>query len=383
MTYGYISLIFIAIVLVGMGMPLLKKARPGLRWALVLSFELVLLIYLASLRLIAPAWPLVEATGGLSAKWAIMLYIGPTEQLWLMAILAVHIVHSLLHRHQMARLPLASLLLYFFSLYGIVGIVVSKDLFNLFVMIEIFSISLVGLLLNYDDARHAALSFKYFLVNSLAAAFFLLGVMIIYRGTGLLNVDQVAELALAGGNPAINQAGAFILCALVLKLLLFPLGSWAQELVDHGSPLGLSFVISLMPLLFVYDLQKLFFLFNPAQIGALWLVLLINLLFYLWLSVKEECRGRKAGALLMGLGGLMISLALLMIVWGKGNLLVILCLVISLAKLGLSSLPGYSLCHLNDDKPAFLQKLRNISVGNTVSMMLTILLLFLALSIVA
>ena len=85
----------------------------------------------------------------------------------------------------------AALLLYLILIMGINGMVMTRDLFNQFVFLEIVSIATYGLLgLDRTPAALAA-SFKYIMATVLASSFFLLGSVLLYYVTGTLNIDEM------------------------------------------------------------------------------------------------------------------------------------------------------------------------------------------------
>ena len=74
---------------------------------------------------------------------------------------------------------------------GIQGMVMTRDLFNLFVFLEIVSIATYGLLSLQDTPAALSATFKYLMATVLASTFFLIGTMLLYAVTGLLNIDDL------------------------------------------------------------------------------------------------------------------------------------------------------------------------------------------------
>src|SRR5690606_27727356 len=74
---------------------------------------------------------------------------------------------------------------------GMTGIAVTADLFNLFVHLEVASLSAYALTgTGRPGAARAGLN--YLLIGSLGASLYLLGVGYLYAGTGSLNMADVA-----------------------------------------------------------------------------------------------------------------------------------------------------------------------------------------------
>ncbi len=181
-------------------------------------------------------------TAGSVAPFSISLRFGPWEGLFAFA---TNIAALLAAWHLRERLAAgyASLLLYLIVVMGINGMVMTRDLFNLFVFLEIVSIGTYGLLgLGRTPAALAA-SFKYIMATVLASSFFLLGSVLLYHVTGTLNIDDmVANRALITG-PIGTTALLFVLACLVLELKPFPANGWGLD-VYETAPSGVAAFVS-------------------------------------------------------------------------------------------------------------------------------------------
>ena len=85
----------------------------------------------------------------------------------------------------------ATAVLYLLIVMGIQGMVMTRDLFNLFVFLEIVSIATYGLLSLKDTGVALSATFKYLMATVLASGFFLVGTTLIYAVTGFLNIDDL------------------------------------------------------------------------------------------------------------------------------------------------------------------------------------------------
>ena len=85
------------------------------------------------------------------------------------------------------------MLLYLILVMGIDGMVMTRDLFNLFVFLEIVSIATYGLLgLRITPAALSA-AFKYIMATVLASTFFLIGTVLLYYVERTLNIDDLIQ----------------------------------------------------------------------------------------------------------------------------------------------------------------------------------------------
>src|SRR5210317_1790538 len=120
---------------------------------------------------------------------------------------------------------------FFFTLYmiliaGLFGLVLTGDAFNLYVLLEITSITTYGLIA-MGRGRAPLASFNYIIMGSIGASFYLLGVGYLYLLTGTLNMADIAQfLPALKGTIALGTALAFVLIGLWVKMAFFPLHGW-------------------------------------------------------------------------------------------------------------------------------------------------------------
>lgn len=108
----------------------------------------------------------------------------------------------------------------------------SRDVFNLYVTLELMSLSAVALVtLGGTDAATVA-GMRYLLMSLLGSLLFLLGVALLYAAYGTLSLDGLASAAagaLDGGGsipPATVLALAVMTVGLCIKAALFPFHAW-------------------------------------------------------------------------------------------------------------------------------------------------------------
>ncbi|MGZ8496072.1 MAG: monovalent cation/H+ antiporter subunit D family protein [Candidatus Binatia bacterium] len=119
-------------------------------------------------------------------------------------------------------------------LAGLCGMVVTGDLFNLFVFLEIASLSAYALVAIGDKQAPVA-ALRYLILGSLAGSFYVLGVGFIYFVTGSLNMADVAQrLAPLYQSRAVVAAAILIALALALKMALFPFHLWLPDAYTYA-----------------------------------------------------------------------------------------------------------------------------------------------------
>jgi multicomponent Na+:H+ antiporter subunit D len=160
----------------------------------------------------------------------------------------------------------------FFTLYlilisGLFGLVLTGDAFNLYVLLEITSITTYGLIA-MGRGRAALSSFNYIIMGSIGACFYLLGVGYIYILTGTLNMADIARILPTINAPvATATAIAFVLVGLWIKMAFFPLHSWLPNAYSQAPTAAGTLVAPLMTKVTVYLMVRIILsTFTPALV---------------------------------------------------------------------------------------------------------------------
>jgi len=151
--------------------------------------------------------------------------------------------------------------LFLFMLAGMNGVVLTGDLFNMFVFLEIASIAsyaLVGFGVEHEELEA---SFKYLILGTVASTMVLLGVALTYAMTGSVNMADVS--AMLKSFPATKTmafaAGAFIM-GFALKSGLVPFHAWLPD-AHPSAPAPVSAMLSgvLIKAIGVYAMVRVIF----------------------------------------------------------------------------------------------------------------------------
>ena len=137
------------------------------------------------------------------------------------------------------RVPYYTIVLLLVS--GLAGVIYAGDLFNIFVFLEIVAISGYSLVA-VPGGRALVSAFRYLIMGSLGASFYLLGVAYFYAATGTLNIADLAQRA-----PGLLESKAviggliFMFIGLGIKMALMPLHAWLPDAYadapDTASPI--------------------------------------------------------------------------------------------------------------------------------------------------
>lgn len=117
--------------------------------------------------------------------------------------------------------------MYLLALAGLSGMVATGDAFNIYVFIEITSLSTYALVAMGPDRRALSAAFQYLIIGTIGATFILIGIGLIYMMTGTLNIADLAQrLPAVEGSRVVVAGFAFLVIGLAIKIALFPLHVW-------------------------------------------------------------------------------------------------------------------------------------------------------------
>ena len=127
----------------------------------------------------------------------------------------------------------------------LIGLFLAGDLFNIYVLLELSTL-VVGILIMYKRNKQALYNgMVYITVNLASMSFMLLGVGLVYRSLGTLDISQIALLAAEVTDPrALMLPYAFVMTAVSVKAALFLLFGWLPP--AHGAPSAPSVVSAVL-----------------------------------------------------------------------------------------------------------------------------------------
>ena len=148
--------------------------------------------------------------------------------------------------------------IYLLFVTGLLGVTATGDLFNLYVLIEITSLTSYTMVALGDRDRGPLASLNYIFIGVIGASFYLLGVGYLYLKTGSLNMVDVANI-LSGLHGSSTILVAFILCMLGIwiKMALFPMHVWLPNAYSYSPVAFARIVAPLMTKVMVYVMIRL------------------------------------------------------------------------------------------------------------------------------
>ena len=197
---------------------------------------------------------------------------------------------------------------------GMNGVIVTGDLFNLFVFMEIALFSAFALVAYGGRAEEFEASFKYAVMGSVSSVIILIGIAVIYCATSTLTLSKISETL-----PSVNEkvtlwVGGLFLAGFGLKAAIMPFHAWLPD-AHSSAPAPISSMLSgvLIKALGVYVLIRIFFnVFNAPEIFTKIFLILgtISIIIGVFLAVGQWDMKRllayhsisQIGYILLGLG---------------------------------------------------------------------------------
>jgi len=160
---------------------------------------------------------------------------------------------------------------------GLVGAMLTGDLFTLFIFMELMVLASVSLTALSDDPFGLEAALKYIFISSMGTLFLLMGIAAMYAALGTLNMAHIAEILATGDRPFLAPASALmLLCAFLLKSAVFPFHFWQPDFHTTAPTPVSAMLSSIVVKVGVYGIIRLVTLLfiEEAHLLHRWLVLL-------------------------------------------------------------------------------------------------------------
>ncbi|MBW2318774.1 MAG: monovalent cation/H+ antiporter subunit D family protein, partial [Deltaproteobacteria bacterium] len=205
---------------------------------------------------------IVYRLAGWDPPWGIAYYVDHLNGLVLTVVSVVALVNLIASKKSIEQ-EFPEKMGAFYTLYvllvtGSLGIVVTGDAFNLYVLLEIAALAGYGMLAMGDKDRAPLATLNYLYMGTIGACFYLLGIGYLYIVTGSLNMVDIARLL-----PPIYQSkavmAAFIICmvGVWLKMAFFPLHAWLPNAYTHAPSAASSLIAPLATKVMIYVMIRL------------------------------------------------------------------------------------------------------------------------------
>jgi len=224
-----------------------------------------LAIALALLARVLETGAISYLLGGWAAPWGIEYRIDAVNGFVLVIVAMIgSVVLPFARRSVEAEIPEARIYLfycmYLLCLAGFLGIAITGDVFNLFVFLEISSLSSYVMISLGRDRRALTAAYRYLIMGTIGATFYVIGVGMMYMMTGSLNMADLAQILPAvGDSRTVLAALAFLTVGLGLKLALVPLHWWLPNAYTYAPSAVTVFMSATATKVAVYALLRIVF----------------------------------------------------------------------------------------------------------------------------
>ncbi len=181
-------------------------------------------------------------TAGFKPPFSINLLMGEMETFFTTAINIAGLLGGLYLLDRLKKQGVNSMIVYLLLFVGLNVIIMTRDIFNLFVFLEVSSVAIVGLVVLQRKVDSLSAGFKYLVATAIISGIMLLGVIFIYHFAGSLYIEDIINAnlyAVKGGVVAIF----LVLIAISLELKPFPANGWGLDLYEGAHP-GLAAMVS-------------------------------------------------------------------------------------------------------------------------------------------
>ena len=219
--------------------PLLGRGIGGWILALVTTFlttwvSTSLLLFIEAQNSLTPGFSVIYPLGGWPAPHGIELRVDLLSAILTTLVSAMGFIVTIFSRKGIDDEIPADRRRFFWSLWllaitGLLGILVTGDAFNVYVLLEISSLTIYGLIAmgRSRDRKALPAALNYLILGSVGASFILIAIGLLYAKTGTLNMADIhARLLLTPVDATVLTARAFLLAGVGLKMALFPLHLW-------------------------------------------------------------------------------------------------------------------------------------------------------------
>ncbi|MCB1965590.1 MAG: monovalent cation/H+ antiporter subunit D family protein, partial [Candidatus Accumulibacter sp.] len=223
--------------------------RTTLVWALAMAVcALTFAIAVTLLVKVLDTGTIRYELGDWLAPWGIVYVVDKLNAFILVIVSSVALVAMPFALRSAASEIEAERLYLFYTMFllclaGLLGITITGDAFNLFVFLEISSLSSYTLISLGRDRKALHAAFQYLIMGTIGATFYLIGVGLLYMLTGTLNMADLAARLMPMLDSRITLAAfGFIIVGLGLKLAMFPLHLWLPNAYTYAPSAVTSFL---------------------------------------------------------------------------------------------------------------------------------------------
>ena len=229
-------------LLTAVGIAMLVRNRSAAWMAASFATATSLVLSLSALeRVMSTGHAISYALGGWRPPWGIEYRIDATNAFVLVLVSGIAAVVTFFARPNTEKEIPTDRHHWFWAIWllnvvGMLGITVTGDAFNVYVLLEIGSLTTYTLVAMGQHTNRRALpaAMNYLVLGTIGASFILLGIGYLYMVTGTLNMQDMANTLAqphvwVDYKSTITVGVAFLIIGLAIKLALFPMHTWLPD----------------------------------------------------------------------------------------------------------------------------------------------------------
>jgi len=235
--------------------------------------------------------PVIVSIGGLQPPFCINLVAGPVGVLFSAIIALVGLLVSIYALDYIKEGPTEKYhMLYLLLLTGATGLVLTGDIFNLFVFFEVLCISSYALVAYLRNKAGIESAVKYLIQGAVGSSLLLIGIGLLYGLFGTLNMADIAQNIKSVSPISVFVPMVLIVTGLGVEAAIFPLNAWLPD-AHSSAPSSISAILSGIAIeVGLYAVARvLFTIFGVSLSTTPSFLLFLALLGILTLLVGEMC----------------------------------------------------------------------------------------------
>ncbi|WP_350343297.1 monovalent cation/H+ antiporter subunit D family protein [Proteinivorax hydrogeniformans] len=255
-------------LIVGVSTPVIKKRFDNVvKFMLMGTFGVAIILSALTFLYVQAEGPFTYNFGNWSRQLGIEFAIDGFSALLTLLIVSVSAIVVLFSlediEHEVdSSKTLSYYTIVFTLIFAMVGITFSNDLFNIYVFMEILSLTSCGIISIKHKKVNFLASFRYLILNTLGSISFMFGIALLYMVTGHLNIVEVNNVIADVWQyypTNILLAVGFMFTGLGIKAAMFPLHVWLPDAHSSAPTPSSALLSGLVVKVYVFTMAKIIF----------------------------------------------------------------------------------------------------------------------------
>ncbi|MGM0369114.1 MAG: complex I subunit 5 family protein [Bacillota bacterium] len=261
-----IMLLIVYPLVVAFSLMLINRYLPKFYKLFVIGSDIVICLLSFNLLKKVLIEPVIYSLGSWEVTKGINLVADPLAGVFVVLIGVISLLINLYSLDYIEQDQSKYYSLFFLLLAGLNGMILTGDLFNLYVFLEIVSLVSYALVAFKRTKKAYEASFKYLIFGTLGSFFILLAIIIVYQQTGSLNLAELIVNAQSMSNLLRTTTLILLLIGFGSKFALVPLHTWLAD-AHPAAPASISALLSGVVIkVYLYAwLRTVLLLFDPLE----------------------------------------------------------------------------------------------------------------------